>query len=71
MICAPVPDPIFDRIDDVVIYLFAVEYVVKLLTCWAVSSRYENLILDVHGSCIFNVFLMLQLNFLLEGIWTS
>ena len=39
MICQPVPKPVFYTIDAICVYLFTIEYGVKLLTAWSVSSR--------------------------------
>ena len=39
MVCEPIPPPYLEEINNVVIYLFTLEYLGKLVTCWAVSDR--------------------------------
>ena len=40
MLCEPVPFPGFEAIDAACIYIFTIEYCVKLFSVWAVDSRY-------------------------------
>lgn len=35
--CAPTPQPVFDIIDSVCIWIFTVEYGLRVATCWSVS----------------------------------
>ena len=41
-ICEPIPLRLFSTVDAVVIYIFTIEYLAKLMTCWAVSPRFTR-----------------------------
>ena len=39
VICTPIVNPMFDRIDTVVISLITIEFMLRVFTVWAVDSR--------------------------------
>lgn len=39
IVCEPIPPPVFNVIDAVCIYIFTIEYGVRLFTCWGASSK--------------------------------
>ena len=43
-ICAPVTHPVFDTIDNVCIWIFTIEYILRVSTCWSVSPIVLGLI---------------------------
>ena len=44
VICTPIVNPMFDRIDTVVISLITMEFLLRVFTVWAVDSRYLTIL---------------------------
>ena len=45
-ICEPIPLDLFSIIDDVCLYIFTIDYLSRMLTCWTVSPRLAQLTED-------------------------
>jgi hypothetical protein len=46
IVCEPRQKSFFDRIDDVCLYIFTIDYLSRILTCWTVSPRLAGMAVD-------------------------